>query len=77
MEEEYKALLNKPPSMKSRASQLRMGKHNATKGALPPEVLVVCVGPREALLLTTDRVLQAMRLRAQLQKNMQKKSTGS
>jgi hypothetical protein len=49
-EEECSALLDVPHSkatMKSRAPKLRMGKHNMAKGAMPPEELAVCVGPRE------------------------------
>jgi len=76
-EEECEALLNEPPSratMKSRVPKLRMGKHNMAKGALPPEELAVRVWPRETLSSMADRDFQAMRLHAQLQKNMQKRS---
>ena len=75
--EECEALLNEPPSratMKTRAPKLRMGKHNMAKGAMPPEELAVCVGPCKTLLLMTYWAFQAMRLHAQLQKNMQKRS---
>ena len=75
-EEECEALLNEPLSkatMKSRAPKLRIGKHNMAKGAMPPEDLAVCVGPRETLSLIADWVFQAMRLHAQLQKNMRKR----
>lgn len=75
-EEECEALLNEPPSkatMKSRAPKLRMGKHNMAKGALPPEELAVCETARDPLSLA-NQLPQAMRLHAQLQKNMQKRS---
>lgn len=76
-EEECEALLNEPPSkatMKTRAPKLRMGKHNMAKGAMPPEELAVCMGFREMFLSMANWVSQAMRLHAQLQKNMQKRT---
>lgn len=76
-EEECEALLNEPPlkaTMKSGAPKLRMGKHNMAKGAMPPDELAVCVRQCGVFLSIADSVLQAMRLHAQLQKNMQKRS---
>lgn len=75
-EEECEALLNEPlakATMKSRAPKLRMGKHNMAKGAMPPEELAVCAR-LGVFSWVADCVFQAMRLHAQLQKNMQKRS---